>query len=215
MKMTMEICVWATLHRHILSAQKNGMNKTRVAAASGHREWYRNGDMRTNARGTKGQIREQWILSQRRYMDFSHIVVGCQNARPEMQQVEEAISMNDVNIVLWGREFHLPVSYSWYPGEQVTDSQKKSVQDFCAGNNAGEMLEQLKKYVADKSDGQVEVAEIDNIFRYVMPKCLYVPRTDDLQVAVLCNYKFDMEHGIAIVFKNGRFAEIGAQDIVL
>ena len=148
-------------------------------------------------------------------MDFSHIVVGCQNARPEMQQVEEAISMNDVNIVLWGREFHLPVSYSWYPGEQVTDSQKKSVQDFCAGNNAGEMLEQLKKYVADKSDGQVEVAEIDNIFRYVMPKCLYVPRTDDLQVAVLCNYKFDMEHGIAIVFKNGKFAEIGAQDIVL
>ena len=34
-------------------------------------------------------------------------------------------------------------------------------------------------------------------------------------VAIMCNYKFDMEHGIAIVFKNEMFSKIVSQDIIL
>lgn len=31
----------------------------------------------------------------------------------------------------------------------------------------------------------------------------------------MCNYKFDMDDGIAIVFKNNRFQKIGKQQIIL
>ena len=57
---------------------------------------------------------------------------------------------------------------------------------------------------------------VDNIFKYVMPKNIYVPRNLKKRVvAIMCNYKFDTEHGIAVVFENEQFKEIGAQDIAL
>jgi len=34
-------------------------------------------------------------------------------------------------------------------------------------------------------------------------------------VAIMCNCKFDMEHGIAVVFENGQFKKVGQQDIIL
>lgn len=34
---------------------------------------------------------------------------------------------------------------------------------------------------------------------------LYVPRTDKRVIAVICNFKFDIENGIAVVYKNERF----------
>ena len=33
--------------------------------------------------------------------------------------------------------------------------------------------------------------------------------------AIMCNYKFDMENGIAVVFENEKFSDIGKQDIIL
>ena len=58
--------------------------------------------------------------------------------------------------------------------------------------------------------------EIENIFRYVMPKSIFVPHSKSHQIAaILCNYKFDAEHGVAVVFENGHFKKIGTQDIVL
>ena len=57
--------------------------------------------------------------------------------------------------------------------------------------------------------------EIDNIFKYVIPKRIFIPRTDKKIVAILCDYKFDMENGIAVVFENEKFKEIGVQDIIL
>ncbi|MCM1539584.1 MAG: hypothetical protein NC254_14450 [bacterium] len=56
---------------------------------------------------------------------------------------------------------------------------------------------------------------VDNIFKYVMPIKRYVLRTGkDRSIAILCDYKFDIEHGIAVVFKNEKFFRIGSQDIV-
>ena len=33
--------------------------------------------------------------------------------------------------------------------------------------------------------------------------------------AILCNYKFDIEHGLAVVYENEKFKTVGAQDITL
>ena len=48
------------------------------------------------------------------------------------------------------------------------------------------------------------------------PTDIYLPRTTEIRSAALfCDYRFDEEHGIAIVFENEKFIEIGTQDIVL
>ena len=58
--------------------------------------------------------------------------------------------------------------------------------------------------------------KIENIFKYVMPKEIFVPHTEKHRnVAIMCNYKFDIEHGIAVLFENGQFKKVGPQDIAL
>ena len=46
-----------------------------------------------------------------------------------------------------------------------------------------------------------------------MPESIFVKR--DGRVAIMCRYKFDSEHGIAVVFKDNKFEQIGMQDIIL
>jgi len=124
--------------------------------------------------------------------------------------------MNKVKVSLWGREFELFISYSCYPGEEITDIQKEAVDVFCNNIiNVDAMLDALKRYVEKTSESVVKASEIDNIFKYVMPKSLFVPRSNNKVVAIICNYKYDMENGIAIIFKDGKFKEIGTQDIII
>ena len=124
--------------------------------------------------------------------------------------------MNKVKISIWGREFDIDVRYSCYPGEEITQTQKEAVNEFCASNDITvDSINKVKDYIANASDSNLKVIDIENIFKYVMPKYLYVPRTDKRVIAVMCNFKFDTENGIAVVYKNERFEEIGEQDIVL
>lgn len=124
--------------------------------------------------------------------------------------------MNKVKVVLWGREFDIAVSYSCYPGEEITQIQKDALTEFCVKENpADSMLNELKQYVIKTADGKLEGTNIENIFKYVIPKSLYIPRSPKKMVAVICNYKFDMENGIAVVFENEKLKQIGTQDIIL
>ncbi len=124
--------------------------------------------------------------------------------------------MNKEKMNLWNRDFELYISYSCYPGEEITDVQKNAAQEFCKDTSiADDALDELKKYVEKTSDTVVKANEIENIFKYVMPKSIFIPRTNSKMVAIICNYKFDMENGIAVVFENGKLKEIGPQDIIL
>ena len=102
-----------------------------------------------------------------------------------------------------------------YPGETVLESQKQAFAQLCAAGVINSALESVKAYVAADAVSQVTLP-IENIFMYVMPKRIFVPHTPKgARIAILCNYKFDMEHGIAVVFEEGQLKEIGPQDIVL
>ena len=61
----------------------------------------------------------------------------------------------------------------------------------------------------------MQLETIENIFKYVMPKSIFVPREEKRIVAVLFDFRFDMEHGMAIVFENEKFSTIGSEDIIL
>lgn len=125
--------------------------------------------------------------------------------------------MNKCKMTIWDRMFDLPVVYECYYGEKVLESQKEAFL-MLEGNTkeVAESLEAVKKYVRKTCAGQIADDEIENIFKYVMPKSIFVPHTKKHRIAaIICNYKFDMEHGIAVVFENGNLEKIGAQDIVL
>lgn len=124
--------------------------------------------------------------------------------------------MNKEKLNLWNREFELFISYSCYPGEEVTDIQTDAAKEFCEDTSVAlSALDALKQYIEKSSDMAVRASEIDNIFKYVMPKSIFVPRAEKKVIAIICNYKFDIENGIAVVFENGTLKEIGPQEIIL
>ena len=125
--------------------------------------------------------------------------------------------MSKCKIAIWDRAFDLSVVYECYSGEEVLESQKEAFA--MLEDNEKEVADSLtavKKYVQKTGASQLTDDSIENIFKYVMPKSIFVPHTKKHRIAaIMCNYKFDMEHGIAVVFENGKFKKVGAQDIVL
>ena len=123
--------------------------------------------------------------------------------------------MTSKKIKIWGRDFELEVKYDCYAGESVLDIQKEAVELFNSDNITEESLKKIKEYCISKNSREIGNS-IENIFKYVAPKYLFVPRSENKKiVAIMCNYRFDMENGIAIVFKNGQLFQIGSQDIIL
>lgn len=121
----------------------------------------------------------------------------------------------NLNVTIWGRDFSLPVSYQNFPGEEVTSIQNETVAN-ASRAEFNSSLESVKQYIKKWNSMDLNGDEITNIFKYVMPKSILVTRTDSKRVfAVMCNYKFDMEHGIAVVFENEKFKDAGPQDIIL
>lgn len=125
--------------------------------------------------------------------------------------------MNKEKMTIWGRAFELEIKYDCYTGEEIEDIQKEAVSSFLKSQKAVDgSLENVRDYCLKHHRAEIGSDVIENIFRYVAPKYLYVVRNPEKRiVAIMCNYKFDPEHGIAVVFENEKFSKIGQQDIVL
>lgn len=140
-----------------------------------------------------------------------------QNVRREMQEMEKVSLMNKEKITIWSREFDMEVKYDCYAGEEVQQNQRDAIEAFLKSGPAIEAsLNQVKQYCLKNNKADIGSDNIDNIFKYVAPKYLYVIRNKEKHVvAIMCNYKFDTENGIAVVFENEKFSKIGMQDIIL
>lgn len=134
-----------------------------------------------------------------------------------MQSIAEVILMNKVKLNIWNREFDIEVVYDKYSDETVLTAQEKALEDFIrATEEIDSSLAAVKEYCLSNNREEIGSDCIDNIFKYVMPKYLYVARDNENHtVAIMCNYRYDEENGIAIVFKNEKFLQIGKQDIIL
>ncbi len=126
--------------------------------------------------------------------------------------------MNKEKISIWGREFEIEIVYDCYEGELVLPAQEEALKRILENieviNNA---KAELEAYCLKENSPEIGSEKIDNIFRYVIPKALFIQRpVDDKRiVGLMCEYKFDEENGIAIVFKNEVLNEIGSQNIIL
>ena len=124
--------------------------------------------------------------------------------------------MNKCKINIWGRNFELPVCYDCLPGEEALDNQKNALSFLISSPQA---INESQKTVENNilsSDAQEVGVTIENIFKYVMPKSIYIPRSNEKRsVAIMCDYKFDPEHGLAVIFENEVFKAVSEQDTVL
>jgi len=125
--------------------------------------------------------------------------------------------MSKEKMVIWGRNFEMEIKYDCYSGEEVLDIQRDAITAFLNCHDIIETsLDQVKQYCLENNKAEFGSESIENIFKYVVPKYLYVVRSKEKHiVAIMCNYKFDTENGIAVVFENEKFSKIGMQDIIL
>lgn len=124
--------------------------------------------------------------------------------------------MNEnVKVIVWGREFDLSVKLQNFPDEDILDIQRETIEKI-ADIDYSNAKEKTEGYIEKYYSAELGEEGITNIFKYVMPKYVLVAREEDSRTfALMCNFKFDMEHGLAIVFKNEVCEEVGLQDIIL
>ena len=125
--------------------------------------------------------------------------------------------MSKGKMTIWGRDFELDVCMECYPGETVLNSQENALTTLLKATDSIENTKkQVEEYVIANNKRSFPDGKMDNVFRYVMPVSVFVPHNKKRSfAAILCNYRFDMEHGLAIVFENGAFQSIGPQDSIL
>ena len=77
---------------------------------------------------------------------------------------------------IWERTLELDIVYDCYSGESILDSQKSAFKEFC--NQAGTVFESAKKkaeeYCLKTNRREIDTDYIENIFKYVKPKAIYV-----------------------------------------
>ena len=122
--------------------------------------------------------------------------------------------MSKVKVQIWDRVFELTVAYQNYPGEDVTEHQQKALATISTADYNTAKIE-IEKYIQKYYSDELGEDSLDNIFRFVIPKSILLPRSERCIFAVMCNFKLDMEHGIALVYENGVFKAVGPQDIIL
>ena len=125
--------------------------------------------------------------------------------------------INIIDIEIWGRCFSLEVEYDCYAGESVTKKQIKAFENF---RQHPEWIEKAKMYVEDFFKTNVESDDEnqkkDNIFSYIKPIGIFVKRDEEKsRIAIMCKYRYDQEHGLAIVFDKQGKVTVGLQDIIL
>lgn len=121
--------------------------------------------------------------------------------------------MSKIKVNVWGRDFDLPVLYECREGQELLQHQKDAAKLFLESDALNDPT-QVMKYVVTNNSEDV-AGRTDNIFRFVIPRQIYVMRKEETNcVALICNYKFDPEHGLAIIYENGNITHIGAEDIL-
>ena len=118
-------------------------------------------------------------------------------------------------IFIWNRKIKVRIDYDLYDNDTATDEQEKRLEEFINSTNLLSDVTAISDYCLQHNRKEIGNS-IDNIFKYVSPTSILVPQSEEKKrIIVMCNYKFDIEHGIAMVFENNCFSKIVPQDDVL
>lgn len=124
--------------------------------------------------------------------------------------------INELNISIWERTFLLPVEYDCYDDEVVTAAQKSAVKTLTIHPEwITSAKEHVERFCREEVIADSENNKKDNIFSYIKPDYLFVKREDHPRVAIMCKYRYDIEHGLAVVFATDGSVTVGLQDFIL
>lgn len=122
-----------------------------------------------------------------------------------------------IAINIWERDFNLPVDFDCVENETASKDQRKALEAFLVNRK---MLDEAEPVLVQYCRNEVEKdkgnKKKENIFSYVKPESIFIKRENGHpRVALLCRYRYDEEHGLALVFwPEGRIT-VGSQDIIL
>ena len=127
--------------------------------------------------------------------------------------------MSGIVMSTWGKEITLEVRFDLLDDERVTSRQAYALGAiFVSWGAVNAALDAVKSYCLE-NDGNMLASEcgtarIDDIFDVVEPYSLFVVRDDSKRsVELMCHYRLDPEHGLALLFENERLTKIGPEDI--
>ena len=118
-----------------------------------------------------------------------------------------------IDIVIWERNFSLPVIYDCYEGEIITAQQIEVVKNFVAHKDwvANSKIKVEKFCKADVMADDDNHSK-DNIFSYVKPHYLFIKRDEvGARVFLICKYRYN-EDGLEIIFESDGTAIVGLQE---
>lgn len=118
-------------------------------------------------------------------------------------------------VLIWDRKINIRIDYDLYDNETVTDEQEQRLEEFINNTQLLNDKTAISEYCL-KNNGKEIGDNVDNLFKYIAPTAILIPQSEkNKRIILLCNYKFDIEHGIAIIFENNNFSKIVPQDDVL
>lgn len=122
-----------------------------------------------------------------------------------------------VDIIIWGRLFSLSIDYDCDENEEVLRKEIKALEKFMSHPEWVENAkENVEKFCGDSVVEDTDNSKKDNIFSYIKPDYIYVKcRENHPRIALMCKYRYDLEHGVAVVFTLDGNVSVGVQDIIL
>ena len=126
---------------------------------------------------------------------------------------------NERKYIIWGRECQVNLVFDCYVGEKIDKVQEDTIADFEANlkQYTQDGLIAIKKYIVDNYKNNVDDQTIPNIFKYVVPKTVYVSKdpSNKKVIGILCHFRFDEENELAVKYIDGQVAEVGGEQIIL
>lgn len=124
--------------------------------------------------------------------------------------------IDSIELVIWDRNFSLPIEYNCYEGEVITTEQNDALMNFISHKDwVSKAKSIVEEFCKEDILTDEENLKKDNIFSYVKPECIFVKHEENPRIALMCKYRYDLEHGLAVVFSSDGEITVGQQDIIL
>lgn len=124
-----------------------------------------------------------------------------------------------------GKKVKLRINFANYPGEKKTINQHRLANSL-KNINFSDSMKFMRKYIRNNNEEELmkinpKDSKVKDPFQYITPRSVRIPRErkdnvgHETEFHVLCDYKFDPEHGIAITYEHGKVKRIVPMDYVL
>lgn len=129
-------------------------------------------------------------------------------------EASDKLKKSRISIAIWGKKFDIPVKFETKENENVSTTQVKALDNFVS--NVPEELKNDKKisdYVIKHNASEIGGTTVSDIHKYVTPKFICIKKSNIVRgVAVVCDYKLDKDHQLALIFDNEKFKKIASVD---